>query len=156
MKNKSSLDIGTWSNDMIHNSKNNEHLKKIFEQEDEMDDFEEMEQLFGGPDVALPDNLTILDTSILPLRSNGGTDWGTGITQRPFRVGSPTFFSNPNINIPGVMDDYDRFSCSDVSDLDNMDDMDDLPNNVAEHSAKGDQVPKEGEDVGNMLSLIHI
>ena len=50
----------------------------------------------------------------------------------------------------GVMDDYDRFSCSDVSDLDNMDDMDDLPSNVAEHSAKDNEVPKEGEDVGNM------
>ena len=40
-------------------------------------------------------------------------DWGTGITQKKFRVGSPTFFSNPNINIPGLMDDLDGFSCSD-------------------------------------------
>ena len=154
VKSKSSLDIGTWSNDMIN--KSSERQKIQMDVDDEMDEFEEMEQLFGGPDVALPDNLTILDTSILPLRSNGGTDWGTGIAQRPFRVGSPTFFSNPNINIPGVMDDYDRFSCSDVSELDNMDDFDDP--DLRSHS-RGDkyntQEPKDGEDVGNMRIEFH-
>ena len=46
-------------------------------------------------------------------------DWVSGIEQkRPFRVGSPTFFSNPNINIPGINDGYDELfeeglSCSD-------------------------------------------
>ena len=156
VKSKSSLDIGTWSNDMINNTKTNEQKRKEMAMDEEMDEFEEMEQLFGGPDVALPDNLTILDTSILPLRSNGGTDWGTGIAQRPFRVGSPTFFSNPNINIPGVMDDYDRFSCSDVSDLDNMDDFDDQELRDRSMSSKyNNQDPKEGEDVGNMRIEFH-
>ena len=156
VKGKSSLDIGTWSNDMINNTKTNERQRNEMTMDEEMDEFEEMEQLFGGPDVALPDNLTILDTSILPLRSNGGTDWGTGIAQRPFRVGSPTFFSNPNINIPGVMDDYDRFSCSDVSDMDNMDDFDDQELRDRSMSSKyNNQDPKEGEDVGNMRIEFH-
>ena len=154
VKNKASLDIGTWSNDMINKTSERDNIQ--MDVDDEMDEFEEMEQLFGGPDVALPDNLTILDTSILPLRSNGGTDWGTGIAQRPFRVGSPTFFSNPNINIPGVMDDYDRFSCSDVSELDNTDDFDEQE--LRSHS-RGDKYnaedPKDGEDVGNMRIEFH-
>ena len=149
LKSKSSLDIGMWSNDMVNNAKLSEQQNSFNEEDEEMDEFEEMERLFGGSDVALPDNLTILDTSILPLRSTGGTDWGTGIAQRPFRVGSPTFFSNPNINIPGVMDDYDRFSCSDVSEMDNMDDFDEIAQKS--HSAYGDEVgPKEGEDVGSL------
>ena len=51
-------------------------------------------------------------------------DWVSGIEQkRPFRVGSPTFFSNPNINIPGINDGYDELfeeglSCSDDDDFD--------------------------------------
>ena len=49
VKNKSSLDIGTWSNDMIHNAKTNE--QQLLDDDEEMDEFEEMEQLFGGPDV---------------------------------------------------------------------------------------------------------
>ena len=65
-------------------------------------------------------------------------DWGTGITQKKFRVGSPTFFSNPNINIPGLMDDLDGFSCSDSEE-----ELDDLTT-----SKKLDI--DEVEDVGNV------
>jgi hypothetical protein len=61
----------------------------------------------------LPDNLTFIDKTVLPKTDKGGRDWGTGIAQKTFRVGSPTFFSNPNINIPGMMDDLDGYSCSD-------------------------------------------
>jgi hypothetical protein len=52
-------------------------------------------------------------------------DWVSGIEQQRFRVGSPTFFSNPNINIPGVSsgdgvidDDLEGLSCSDDDDDD--------------------------------------
>jgi len=38
----------------------------------------------------------------------GCSDWGTGIPQKVCRVGSPTSFSNPNINIPGNTDDWVR------------------------------------------------
>ena len=64
-------------------------------------------------------------------------DWGTGIAQKKFRVGSPTFFSNPNINIPGLMDDMDGFSCSDSEEEDEI-----------ERSKKLDI--DEIEDVGNV------
>ena len=60
-----------------------------------------------------------------------------GITQKKFRVGSPTFFSNPNINIPGLLDDMDGFSCSDSEDEDysqpkpfDIDEVEDVGNNV--------------------------
>ena len=129
LKQKSSLEIGTWSNEMAKDS--------IKNQENE-DDFEEMDMF--DPNIALPDNLTFLDSSILPsLNSKGGKDWGTGIAQRPFRVGSPTFFSNPNINIPGLIDDFDRFSCSDMSD----DDREEVA------------TPKDGEDIGNVRIEFH-
>ena len=127
LKLKSDLEIGTWSNDMARNTK--------FKNADE-EDFEEMDMF--DPNVALPDNLTFLDSSTLP-STGGGTDWGTGIAQRPFRVGSPTFFSNPNINIPGLMDDFDRFSCSDVSDDDREE----------------PSVVRDGEDVGNVRIEFH-
>ena len=65
-------------------------------------------------------------------------DWGTGIAQKKFRVGSPTFFSNPNINIPGLMDDLDGFSCSDSEE-----EVDDL---AASKKLDIDEV----EDVGNV------
>ena len=76
-------------------------------------DEDEDDELLFDPNVALPDNLTFLDPGSLPgskSSSKAGvkSDWGTGISQRPFRVGSPTFFSNPNINIPGLVEDEDR------------------------------------------------
>ena len=54
------------------------------------------------PNIALPENLTFIDDTVLPQINPEGNrrDWGTGITQKKFRVGSPTFFDN-GINIPG-------------------------------------------------------
>jgi hypothetical protein len=71
----------------------------------EEEEFDEDELDWLGPNIALPDNLTFIDKTILPKTDKGGRDWGTGIAQKTFRVGSPTFFKNPNINIPGMMDD---------------------------------------------------
>ena len=93
-----------------------ESLKQPNGGDSEYDEDEDDELLFD-PNVALPDNLTFLDPGSLPgSKSSSGvgskagmkSDWGTGISQRPFRVGSPTFFSNPNINIPGLVEDEDR------------------------------------------------
>ena len=58
--------------------------------------------------------------------SGGGKqDWGTGIAQRPFRVGSPTFFnSNPNINIPGSTNLTDDNDLSDIGSDDDVTDDD--------------------------------
>jgi hypothetical protein len=71
----------------------------------EEEEFDEDELDWLDPNIALPDNLTFIDKTILPKTDKGGRDWGTGIAQKTFRVGSPTFFKNPNINIPGMMDD---------------------------------------------------
>ena len=113
----SSLEIGTWSNDMAEIEQNAKRSKAASgtgtdhhpEFEDDFDPFE-----------ALPPNLTFLDDASLPQVNPTGDprDWGTGIAQKKFRVGSPTFFSNPNINIPGLLDDMDGFSCSDSEDED--------------------------------------
>jgi hypothetical protein len=81
------------------------------------EDFDEDDDLdWLDPNMALPDNLTFIDKTVLPKSDKGGRDWGTGIAQKTFRVGSPTFFSNPNINIPGMMDDLDGYSCTDSED----------------------------------------
>ena len=88
-------------------------LKTVHLKKDE-EDFDEDDLDWLDPNTALPDNLTFLDKTVLPKTNKGGRDWGTGIAQKTFRVGSPTFFSNPNINIPGMMTgDLDGFSCSD-------------------------------------------
>uniref|UniRef100_A0A0K2UZN8 ribonuclease III n=1 Tax=Lepeophtheirus salmonis TaxID=72036 RepID=A0A0K2UZN8_LEPSM len=117
------LEIGTWSNDLIENvGKQSKSIRsssiggKFLRFQDEFDE-EDLELL--DPNMALPDNLTLLSNELLPktLETEGGSkDWGTGIEQKIFRVGSPTFFSNPNINIPGMMDDLDGLSCSDSDD----------------------------------------
>ena len=114
LRQKSNLEIGTWSNEMAvleDLKKQNGHAA-----EEELEDFEDM----FDPNIALPDNLTFIDDSVLPQINPEGNrrDWGTGIAQKKFRVGSPTFFSNPDINIPGLMDDMDGFSCSDSEDED--------------------------------------
>ena len=114
LRQKSNLEIGTWSNEMAvleDLKKQNGHAA-----EEELEDFEDMFE----PNIALPDNLTFIDDSVLPQINPEGNrrDWGTGIAQKKFRVGSPTFFSNPDINIPGLMDDMDGFSCSDSEDED--------------------------------------
>ncbi len=116
LRQKSNLEIGTWSNEMASDSSKN----KTSEPSEEDD--EEFEEMFD-PNIALPDNLTFLDDSVLPQvnpEAKDRRDWGTGIAQKKFRVGSPTFFSNPNINIPGLLDDYDGFSCSDSEDEDDV------------------------------------
>ena len=135
----SSLEIGTWSNDMAEIEQNARRSKASgmassdhqSEFEDDFDPFE-----------ALPPNLTFLDDASLPQVNPTGDprDWGTGIAQKKFRVGSPTFFSNPNINIPGLLDDMDGFSCSDSEDEDansqsnlkqfDIDEVEDVGNNV--------------------------
>ena len=88
-------------------------LKTVHLKKDE-EDFDEDDLDWLDPNTALPDNLTFIDKTVLPKTNKGGRDWGTGIAQKTFRVGSPTFFSNPNINIPGMMTgDLEGFSCSD-------------------------------------------
>ena len=113
LRQKSNLEIGTWSNDMaqFENDAKNQNGHEGLEEE-----FEDM----LDPNIALPDNLMFIDDSVLPQINPEGNrrDWGTGIAQKKFRVGSPTFFANPDINIPGLMDDMDGFSCSDSEDED--------------------------------------
>eukprot|EP00095_Tigriopus_kingsejongensis_P006389 snap_masked-scaffold117_size339417-processed-gene-2.5 protein:Tk06389 transcript:snap_masked-scaffold117_size339417-processed-gene-2.5-mRNA-1 annotation:"endoribonuclease dcr-1" len=107
-----SLEIGTWSNEMAAPDDPPPN-----EADNEMDSDEESLSDMFDPFEALPDNLTFLSNEILPNpKTATGKDWGTGIEQRHFRVGSPTFFRNPNINIPGLMDDSDGLSCSDSDD----------------------------------------
>lgn len=134
LRQKSNLEIGTWSNEMAQFEKKGGNSKSSEPTDEE--DFEEM----LDPNIALPDNLTFLDDSVLPQVNPGGDrrDWGTGIAQKKFRVGSPTFFSNPNINIPGLLDDLDGFSCSDSEEEEeftfnkklDIDEVEDVGNNV--------------------------
>lgn len=134
LREKSNLEIGTWSNEMAQFEKKSSNSKSSEPTDEE--DFEEM----MDPNIALPDNLTFLDDSVLPQVNPGGDrrDWGTGIAQKKFRVGSPTFFSNPNINIPGLLDDLDGFSCSDSEEEEeftfnkklDIDEVEDVGNNV--------------------------
>ena len=76
-------------------------------------------------------------------------DWVSGIEQkRPFRVGSPTFFSNPNINIPGINDGYDELfeeglSCSDDDDFDFDSDDSSSPRKARRRSAAGETATTE-------------
>ncbi|TRY73759.1 hypothetical protein TCAL_02552 [Tigriopus californicus] len=119
-----SLEIGTWSNEMAAKNLREEMAQKGQQSKTkskgqvQSDDEDSLSDIFD-PTEALPDNLTFLSNDIFPsFTSTGGKDWGTGIEQRHFRVGSPTFFSNPNINIPGLMDDSDGLSCSDTDDED--------------------------------------
>ena len=76
-----------------------------------------------------------------PEQQKQRVDWVSGIEQkRPFRVGSPTFFSNPNINIPGINDGYDELfeeglSCSDDDDFDLDSDDSDSPRKARRRSA---------------------
>lgn len=133
LRQKSNLEIGTWSNEMAEFERKSG--KKSEPSEEDEEDFEDM----LDPNIALPDNLTFLDDSVLPQVNPEGDrrDWGTGIAQKKFRVGSPTFFSNPNINIPGLLDDLDGFSCSDSEDEDPLE------------AAKKVDID-EVEDVGNV------
>ncbi|QQP56859.1 Endoribonuclease Dicer1, partial [Caligus rogercresseyi] len=120
------LEIGTWSNELMEGVVNGGRSRRrpFIKFQDEFD--EEDLELLLDPNMALPDNLTLLNNELLPRvdheASKGGSkDWGTGIEQKIFRVGSPTFFSNPNIHIPGMMDeddDLDGLSCSDSEDDD--------------------------------------
>ncbi len=57
-------------------------------------------------------------------KKSQGRDWGTGIEQKRFRVASPTFFSNPNINIPGLIEDEDDFDDDFDDDLSYVDSED--------------------------------
>lgn len=150
-----SLEIGTWSNEMAAKNlkeeraqKNNQSKPKSKATSDS-DDEDSLSDIFD-PTEALPDNLTFLSNDLFPsLSSTGGKDWGTGIEQRHFRVGSPTFFSNPNINIPGLMDDSDGLSCSDTDD----EDFEDNKNYVTEEDGnvkiefRGNNLAEAIEDV---------
>ena len=80
----SSLEIGTWSNEMAQmDQQQAKSAQADFDIDSDFDPFE-----------ALPPNLTFLDDASLPQINPDGDkrDWGTGIAQKKFRVGSPTFF----------------------------------------------------------------
>ena len=64
LRQKSNLEIGTWSNDMAQNETKQKN-KKNRPMGSSEEDIEEFEELFD-PNIALPDNLTFLDETILP------------------------------------------------------------------------------------------
>ena len=65
LRQKSNLEIGTWSNDMAQFEKKNQGKKNWEEEEDEL-----LEEMFDL-NMALPDNLTFLDDSKLPQENTG-------------------------------------------------------------------------------------
>ena len=126
------MDIGMWSNEMA-SVDTAEKRGASSSDKDPDSDLSDSEDLLS----ALPENLTLISnndnrsilkgspSSAQSQKKKGGDrssskDWVSGIEQKRFRVGSPTFFSNPNINIPGisgdVFDDLDGLSCSDDDD----------------------------------------
>lgn len=145
---KQSMDIGMWSNDMMGASggrgSNRSHSGSRSGGGGDSGDYSDFSDTDSEVDVhaALPDNLTLIsnnDNKMLTTTSSSSSkqrrqqqqqhqkqqlrsDWVSGIEQkRPFRMGSPTFLSNPNINIPGINDGYDELfeeglSCSDDED----------------------------------------
>ena len=68
LRQKSNLEIGTWSNDMAQNETKQKNRKSRQTlgpgNEDLEEEFEDLELL--DPNIALPDNLTFLDETILP------------------------------------------------------------------------------------------
>ncbi len=58
---KKSLEIGTWSNEMASKLDEEEGMENGEDEEDF--DEEELDEMFG-PNVALPDNLTILSNNV--------------------------------------------------------------------------------------------
>ena len=147
---KKQLEIGTWSNEMAANEDNNKKERKSRNPiiDDQFDE-EDLELL--DIDMALPDNLTLLSNDIIPSADGAirSRDWGTGIEQKHFRVGSPTFFSNPNINIPGMMDDLDGLSCSDSDDYDDFDEDDDETKSVTSTTTNKNN-NNNSEETGNV------
>ena len=142
---KQSMDIGMWSNDMMASGGRGGGSNRSHSGSrsggvgggGDSGDYSDFSDTDSEVDVhaALPDNLTLIsnnDNRMLTTTSSSSSkqrrqqqqrqDWVSGIEQkRPFRVGSPTFFSNPNINIPGINDGYDELfeeglSCSDDDD----------------------------------------
>ena len=80
LRQKTNLEIGTWSNEMAQREaeqkakqkakekakKNNNNAKNNWEKGPSPEDIDEMEMEMLDLNVALPDNLTFLDESILP------------------------------------------------------------------------------------------
>ena len=62
LRQKSNLEIGTWSNDMAQNENKQKNKKSRPGNDDIEEEFEEL----LDPNIALPDNLTFLDETILP------------------------------------------------------------------------------------------
>ncbi|KAG7161841.1 endoribonuclease Dicer-like 2 [Homarus americanus] len=101
-KNGIDMEIGTWSNDMAFDPPTPPYSM------DDMNTTDDFEIDTFDPNVALPDNLTLLDgfTNVDDdIEGELGADWGTGITERRskngchkdssgevFRVGSPSNF----------------------------------------------------------------
>ncbi|XP_066967294.1 endoribonuclease Dcr-1-like [Macrobrachium rosenbergii] len=100
-KNGIDMEIGTWSNDMAVDPPT-----PPFDMNADMSTADDFEIDTFDPNVALPDNLTLLDgfTANDDIEGELGADWGTGITERRsksgchkesgevFRVGSPSNF----------------------------------------------------------------
>ncbi len=84
-------------------------------------------------------------------RKDHGRDWGTGIEQKKFRVASPTFFSNPNINIPGLMDDEDEDEFDSDDDFD--DDDDDFFSNVGSDEELERRLSKKKKKKGEEVEV---
>ncbi len=82
-------------------------------------------------------------------RKDHGRDWGTGIEQKKFRVASPTFFSNPNINIPGLMNDEDE----DEFDSDDDFDDDDFFSNVGSDDELERRLSKKKKKKGEEVEV---
>ena len=76
LRQKSNLEIGTWSNELAQQEaeqkakqkakKNNNNAKNNWEKGPSPEEIDEMEMEMLDLNVALPDNLTFLDESILP------------------------------------------------------------------------------------------
>ena len=66
LRQKSNLDIGTWSNDMEQNEtkQKNKRSRPMAPGDDEEEEFEELFDM----NIALPDNLTFLDETILSIK----------------------------------------------------------------------------------------
>ncbi|KAK7081970.1 Endoribonuclease Dicer, partial [Halocaridina rubra] len=110
-KNGTDMEIGTWSNDMAVDPPT-----PPFNADEDMNTVEDFEIDTFDPNVALPDNLTLLEgfTASDDVEGELGADWGTGITERRtksgchreingevFRVGSPSNFESDSWDIFG-------------------------------------------------------
>ena len=66
LRQKSNLEIGTWSNEMAQNEAKKKNKKNRAAPDTISDGMEEDFEELLDPNIALPDNLTFLDETILP------------------------------------------------------------------------------------------